>query len=225
MKPRTNISKNMVYRLPIYLTVTRQLLNDGHKFITAPQISDITNINVETVKKDLSIICETPGNPRLGREAKLLVDEISDFGVYTSVTKAVIIGTGSLGKALLSYRGFFEWGLEITAGFDVSPDIINTQVHDKKILPIEELPDYIKENNIEIAVITVPADSAQSAVDTAVKAGVKAIWNFAPKNISVPKNIFYQSENMASSLSMLNYHLKIHRSSKPSKKSKRKATK
>ena len=104
-KPKA-ISKNLVYRLPIYLTISRRLLDEGAKYITAPQISEITGINVETVKKDLSQICTTPGNPKLGRDAELLVKEMLDFGVYTKLTNAILIGVGHLGRALLNYNGF-----------------------------------------------------------------------------------------------------------------------
>lgn len=217
MKQKSTISKNMVYRLPLYLSVTRQLVLDGHKFITAPQISSITNINVETVKKDLSIICKTPGNPRMGREANLLLDEISEFGVYSSITKAVIIGAGALGHALLHYDGFSEWGLEIVAAFDNNENVLDKNLS-KPILDVNELNEFVEKNNIEIAVITVPAKAAQIAVNTAVASGIKAIWNFAPTHISVPRNIFFQTENMASSLSLLNYQLKIHNDSKKTKK-------
>src|SRR5690554_6626869 len=105
-KNAKTISRNMVHRLPLYLSVARQLLSEGEDYVNAPQIAEIININPETVKKDLSLICKTPGNPRLGRKAETLIQEIIDFGVYTQTSNAVIIGTGKLGLALFSYTGF-----------------------------------------------------------------------------------------------------------------------
>ena len=191
-KEKKQISKNLVYRVPVYLTVSRCLLKDGARYITAPQISAITGINVETVKKDLSQICKTPGNPKLGREAVVCVSEIIEFGVYTKLTNAVIIGAGHLGSALLNYDGFNEWGLQIIAAIDNNPALINTTINDKQIHGVDDLDKIIKEYNVQIAIITVPKEYAQELVDHAVAAGVKAIWNFAPTHISVPKMLSYK---------------------------------
>lgn len=209
MKSKPIISKSMVYRVPLYLTVSRNLAAEGHKFITAPMIAKSTNINVETVKKDLSLICKTPGHPRMGREALILVNEIVEFGVYTQISNAILIGAGSLGRALLSYQQFNDWGLNIAAAFDTNPQLVGTVVNNKPIHSLNELSTVISATNSEIAIITVPASAAQSVVDLAVSAGIKAIWNFSPTHISVPKKIILQNENMASSLSLLNYHLRV----------------
>lgn len=209
MKNKPVISKNMVYRVPLYLTVARNLVAEGHKFITAPMIAAITTINVETVKKDLSIICSTPGHPRMGRDAHTLVSEIVEFGVYTQLSNAILIGAGSLGHALLSYQKFNDWGLNISAGFDTNPEIVGRVINKIKIHDLADIDAIVKATNAEIAIITVPAEAAQDVVNLAVKANIKAIWNFSPTHIHVPKNIILQNENMASSLSLLNYHLKV----------------
>ncbi len=220
MSNKKPVSKNLVYRLPIYLTISQRLLEEGAKYITAPQISEITGINVETVKKDLSQICKTPGNPKLGREAGLLVEEILEFGVYTKVTSAILIGVGHLGKALLHYGGFKEWGLDIAAGFDRDPSVVGTLIDGKKIYANKEMPEVIEATNAEIAIITVPKEYAQQLADFAIAAGIRAIWNFAPTHLSVPDDVILQNENMASSLSLLNYNLKASKGKKKTKKRK-----
>ncbi len=217
MSKEKQISKNLVYRVPVYLTVSRRLLKEGARYITAPQISAITGINVETVKKDLSQICKTPGNPKLGREADVLVAEMQEFGVYTKLTNAVIIGAGHLGRALLNYDGFNEWGLQIIAGIDNNPQLIGTTINGKTIYAVGDLEKVVIESYAQIAIITVPKEHAQELVDHAVSVGVKAIWNFAPTHINVPKGVILQNENMASSLSLLNYNLNL-RSSKLKKR-------
>ena len=209
MKNKPLISKNMVYRVPLYLTVARNLATEGHKYITAPMIAKVTTINVETVKKDLSIICTTPGHPRMGRDAQTLVEEIVEFGVYTQLSNAVLIGAGSLGHALLSYQRFNDWGLNISAGFDINPELIGTVVNNIHVYSLDQLQEIVKSKHAEIAIITVPAEAAQHVVDLVIAAGIKAIWNFSPTHLNVPKNIILQNENMASSLSLLNYHLKV----------------
>ncbi len=213
-KEKPKVSKNLVFRTPIYLSVCRQLLNDGAEYITAPQISNITGVNVETVKKDLAQICKTPGNPKLGRKADILVNEILDFGVYSKMTNAVIIGVGHLGGALLNYDGFEEWGLRISAGFDENPKLLGEVVNGITIYPLNELSAIIKETKAEIAIITTPRSVAQKATDATVAAGIKAVWNFAPVHINVPDHIILQNENMASSLSLLNYRLNVKKTRK-----------
>nr|HPK29088.1 redox-sensing transcriptional repressor Rex [Bacilli bacterium] len=151
----------------------------------------------------------------------VLVSEIIEFGVYTKLTNAVIIGAGHLGSALLNYDGFNEWGLQIIAAIDNNPALINTTINDKQIHGVDDLDKIIKEYNVQIAIITVPKEYAQELVDHAVAAGVKAIWNFAPTHISVPKDVVLQNENMASSLSLLNYNLNL-KTSKQKRKTKRK---
>lgn len=222
MKKKPLISKNMVYRVPLYLTVARDLLAEGYKFITAPMIAKSTTINVETVKKDLSIICATPGHPRMGREAETLVSEIVDFGVYTQISNAILIGAGSLGHALLSYQKFNDWGLNISAAFDVDINLIGTKINNIEVHPLEDIEVIIKATNADIAIITVPAEAAQHVVNLAVEAGIKAVWNFSPTHIHVPKSVILQNENMASSLSLLNYHLKLSKQKARKTKSRNK---
>ncbi len=218
-KNAKTISRNMLHRLPLYLSVARQLLSEGEDYVNAPQIAEITNINPETVKKDLSLICKTPGNPRLGRKAETLIQEIIDFGVYTQTSNAVIIGTGKLGLALFSYTGFKEWGLNFVAGFDVNPNIIGKEVNGSYIYDIKMLKSVIEITDAEIAVITVPSEAAQEVVNLAIDAGIKAIWNFASTHVQVPSNIILHNENMASSLALLNYNLRLKYKKGTSKKS------
>ena len=118
-----------------------------------------------------------------------------------------MVGCGNLGKALMSYRGFSEYGLRIVAGFDVSEETIGGEIGGKPILLIDSLPEYCRENGIKIGVITTPAQAAQNACDLLIEGGIKAIWNFAPAHIEVEDGVLVQNENMASSLARLSKHL------------------
>ncbi len=213
-KQNQPISKNLSHRLPLYLSVAKQLQSNGEEYINAPKIAEITNINQETIKKDLSIICKSPGNPRVGRKTEKLIQEIIDFGVFTQTTDAIIIGTGKLGLALLSYTGFEEWGLKFVAGFDVDENIVGKDVNGVHIYDLKLLPSIIELTKPKIAVITVPRDQAQEVVDIAIANGIQAIWNFASTHVQVPKNIILYNESMASSLAVLNYNLYIKQSKK-----------
>ena len=118
-----------------------------------------------------------------------------------------MVGCGNLGRALMSYRGFREYGLRIVAGFDVSDDIVGEEVGGKPILPLSSLPQYCRENGVRIGVITTPAQAAQKACDLLMEGGIKAVWNFAPAHITVGEGVLVQNENMACSLALLSKHL------------------
>ena len=121
--------------------------------------------------------------------------------------KAVLVGVGSLGTALLGYKGFKDYGLEIIKAFDKNESIIGNKIKGIEISELSNIKETIKENNVRIGIITVPAQYAQEVADTLVESGVKAIWNFAPTRITVPEGILIQNENMASSLAVLSRHL------------------
>ena len=120
---------------------------------------------------------------------------------------AVIVGAGSLGRALLGNSEFEQYGLSITAAFDTSKDLIGTAISGIKVLPFEELESYCAENGILIGIITTPMEEAQKVADVLVRAGVQAIWNFALLRLNVPDGVLVQNENLASSLAMLSHHI------------------
>jgi redox-sensing transcriptional repressor len=213
-KQPKNVSENMLQRLPLYLSVARKLKNEGVNYINAPKIAEITNLNQETIKKDLSIICKTPGNPRLGRKTDKLIRDLISFGVFTQVTNAILIGTGKLGTALLSYEGFPEWGLNFVAGFDVDDEIVGKRINGIPVYHVRLLQNIVEQEKPEIAVITVPKEEAQEVVDMVVASGIPAIWNFASTHVQVPKETILYNEYMASSLALINYNLYLKSSNK-----------
>ena len=118
----------------------------------------------------------------------------------------VIVGAGSLGKALLNYSGFKAYGLNIIAAFDLCEE--PTEFQGKTVFPIAQLGSFCRKVNVHIGIITVPASSAQEICDLLVESGIRAIWNFAPVHLVVPDGILVQNENMASSLALLSNHLR-----------------
>ena len=117
------------------------------------------------------------------------------------------VGVGSLGKALLGYKGFKDYGLEIVGAFDKYDGIVGNEIKGVLVSSLDRLETFIKENDIHIGIITVPVEFAQEICDRLVKSEVQAIWNFAPTILNVPEGIFIQTENMASSLAVLTRHL------------------
>ena len=117
------------------------------------------------------------------------------------------MGAGNLGTALLGHERFSKFGMRIVAAFDTDPNKIGKWIHERAILPLEELDDLAKRMSIHLGIITTPAETAQAVADEMVRAGILAIWNFAPVRLKVPENIFVHNEDLYSSLASLSWKL------------------
>ena len=198
------VSLNTLQRLPRYLNYLKAL--DGNDNVSSTEIAKALGLNDVQVRKDLSSV-SSGGRPKVGYKVSSLTEELKEFLGYNSLNRAILIGAGNLGRALMSYKGFEEYGLKIIAGFDCVEALVGCKVDDKPILSLNSVSDYCKKNGVRIGVITTPATGAQDACDLLVNAGVKAIWNFAPAHIIVPEGVLVQNENMACSLALLSKHL------------------
>ncbi|HWR19415.1 MAG TPA: redox-sensing transcriptional repressor Rex [Clostridia bacterium] len=193
-------------RLPLYVKYLKSLPQGGALNISATAIAEALDLNSVQVRKDLALV-SSGGRPRIGYITEDLILDIEQFLGYGDTRSAVLVGAGNLGKALLSYKGFSQYGLDIVAAFDTDPSVTGTILHGTKVLQSEKLFDLCKRMNIRIGIITVPESGAQSVCDTLVQSGVLAIWNFAPVKLRVPENVLVLNENMASSLAVLSKHL------------------
>lgn len=207
-----NVSRQTLLRMPSYLNYLEHVRQSGMNHISAPVIARNLRLNEVQVRKDISMVSTVSGKPRLGFEINRLITDIKNFLGYLEMDRAVLIGAGHLGRALLSYGGYDDYGLEIVAAFDVSEDVVGTMISGKEVLDMSRLGDVIKSEGIEIGIITVSAANAQDVCDNLVSLGIKAIWNFAPTFIEVPENILIQNENTAASLAMLSLHLRDYKS-------------
>ena len=200
-----NISKHTLQRLPMYLSYIKGLPEDAPKNISATTIAEALQLHDVQVRKDLASVSSS-GKPKVGYNVKDLIAELEAFLGYNDIDNAVIVGAGSLGKALLNYSGFKAYGLNIIAAFDLCEE--PTEFQGKTVFPIAQLESFCRKVNIHIGIITVPASSAQEICDLLVNSGIRAIWNFAPVHLVVPDGILVQNENMASSLALLSNHLR-----------------
>ncbi|MBE6926200.1 MAG: redox-sensing transcriptional repressor Rex [Ruminococcaceae bacterium] len=198
---RKEISKAVLKRLPGYLSYLKGL---DVQYISATAIAAALNMGEVQVRKDLAAVSDG-GRPKVGYERATLIDDISSFLGYDNTTDAILVGAGKLGQALLGYSGFDAYGLNILAAFDVNPAA--REVDGKQIFPVCALPEFCKNRNVLMGIITVPASAAQEVCDRLIDCGIKAIWNFAPTHLEVPKGILVQNENMATSLAVLSMHL------------------
>jgi redox-sensing transcriptional repressor len=205
----SNISKQALQRMPYYLQYLKEVKKSGVQTIASTVIGIALNLNDVQVRKDLAAICTTKGKPKSGFDIDELIANMEDFLGYNNTMDAVLVGVGSLGKALMSYREFDKYGLNIVAAFDIDEELIGKVVCGKQIFALDKLYDLCKRMKVHIGIITVPADFAQSVADHLVESGILAIWNFAPIKLNVKDNILIQNENLAASLAVLSQHLRL----------------
>lgn len=211
--PSRCVSKQTLQRLPTYLSFLRTRSGEASKYVSATAIADALGMNQVVVRKDLASI-STSGRPKVGYVREDLIQELERFLGYDNADDAILVGAGKLGRALLSFDGFPQYGLNILAAFDTDPAAANTRVGDKMVLPLEKLPDLCRRTKVRIGIITVPGEHAQQVCDLLIQSGILAIWNFANVHLEVPSGILVQNENMAVSLAILSNHLKERFSTK-----------
>lgn len=203
-------SKNSLKRLPFYLDYLKKKQSAGDIYISSTSIARGLGLNDVQVRKDLAMVSQTGGKPKVGYEIKELISDIKLFLGMKNDNQSVLVGAGSLGSALLGYHGFDEYGLSIVGAFDTDAHKIDSEINGFRICSMDKLTPFCQENDIRIGIITVPREGAQDVCDLLIRAGVKAIWNFAPTKLSVPDDILVQNENMASSLAILSRHLNLN---------------
>lgn len=201
------ISKATFARLPVYLNYLKSLPENGSPTISATGIAAALGMGEVQVRKDLAAVSGA-GKPKVGYVVRDLMAELEDFLGYNDVDDAVIVGAGRLGRALLEYEGFHNYGLNIVAAFDEDESVVGETENGKQIFHMSRFDDLCRRMNIRMGIITVPAAAAQTVCDRMIANGILAILNFAPAHLEAPKEILIQDENMATALALLSGHLK-----------------
>ena len=194
------VARETLGRLPDYLQYVRSIDTET---ISATRIANALGLGEVQVRKDLAAACGS-GRPKIGYETAELIRDLEDVLGVHECAGAVIIGAGKLGLALLGYKGFKEYGIEIKAAFDKDSSKCGSGPAGLKIHPLEECDGYCRKNGIKLAILTVPAAAAQEICDMIVNAGIKGILNFAPCKLRVPDGVTVRQENLALSLAHLN---------------------
>ena len=204
MEPK-KISQSVLKRLPGYLAYLKSMPENAPPHISATALAGALGMGEVQVRKDLAMVSDG-GRPKIGYLREALIDDIEQFLGYDNTTDAVLIGAGKLGQALMAYKGFDEYGLNIMAAFDRSPQMDKTD-EGKPVYHTSKLESFVRTHKVLMGIITVPAEGVQEVADQLIAGGIKAIWNFAPTHLDVPSNILVQNENMATSLAVLSVHL------------------
>lgn len=210
MKPIKLASQPTIKRLPSYLHVVEAAFNDGREYISGTVIAEELELEPIQVRKDLAAT-GIIGKPRIGFPVKELIDAINSFLDWNNVHKAILVGAGHLGSALLGYNEFPRHGLRLVAAFDPDPAKVGTTISNVPIYGLDEMTTQVRERGIEMAILTVPSPHAQAVADLLVSCGIRAIWNFTNVKIKVPEQIVVQKEDLSSGYAVLSVKMKASR--------------
>ncbi len=189
-------------RLPRYLHLLIRLMEGGRTEVSSTVIAKELNLDPTQVRKDIEYT-EITGKPKTGYNIAKLVDAIRNFLNWHIDKKAILVGVGHLGTAMLGYSNFEKYGLHFIAAFDTNQKKIGTKVHNIPIYDLNDLPDIAKTHDVNYGILTVPPQYAQFVTEMMIEGGVRAIWNFAPTQVKVPDNVVLENAQLTQSLAVL----------------------
>ncbi len=195
-----------VSRLRFYLRCLRRLVKEGVKTISSARMAERCGVSAVQIRKDLSYLGEF-GRPGIGYDVEHLLERLTEIMQLDRQHRVVIIGAGNLGSALADYSGFVRSPFQIVGIFDNDSSKIGRRLWNLEILDVNRLPALNRDLRANVGIVAVPADSAQEAADLLVKAGVRAILNFAPAVIDVPPSIALRNVDLTGELEFLSYFI------------------
>ena len=200
------IPRKTIYRLSIYSRCLARLKENGIITVSSEALAQVAGVKPTQLRKDLAYF-GTFGTRGLGYDVAQLSQRIAEQLGTSSLQPVVLVGVGNLGLSLLTYRGFEKEGFEIVAAFDTAPKRRRDKELKQPILGIEALPAFVKANNVKMAILTVPASSAQTVANQLIEAGIMGILNFSPIVLALPEEIMVNNVNLAIELENLSYFI------------------
>lgn len=201
-----SIPRIIIGRLPLYLRALQRLKKEGNVFASSKELGRLLDISAAQIRKDLSQFGEL-GKRGTGYEIEFLIRKLIQILNIEQVWDTIIIGAGDIGRGLARYHGFLERGFQVAGVFDIDQKKIGDEVGELKVKSMDEMVDFVKQNKIQIAMLAVPAEHAQEAVDLLVEAGITAILNYAPIYLQVPKQVQVEHIDPSIHLQKLSYYL------------------
>lgn len=196
----------IVSRLPLYLRSLQRMLEEKRKVTSSQELGERLGISAAQIRKDLSQFGEF-GKQGTGYNIEYLIEQLSKILRIDHEWNIVVIGAGDIGSAVARYKGFQNRGFRVAMIFDNDEGRIGTMIGDFQIKDAKNLIESIKNANIQIAMIAVPAGFAQAVADQLVEAGIKAILNYAPINLNVPEDVHVQYIDPSIHLQRMTYYL------------------
>ncbi len=204
MEDGRNISNAVISRLPRYYRYLGQLMDEGVDRISSNELSERMHVTASQIRQDLNNFGGF-GHQGYGYNVSYLYDEIAKILGMDHQHNLVIVGAGHLGQAIANYTNFETRGFMIKGMFDIDPDLIGQSVRGIGIMNMDELDEFIRDNDIQIVALTIPKTEAQEITDRIVADGIKAIWNFAHIDLVVPDDVVVESVHLSESLMRLSY--------------------
>ncbi|MCI9531792.1 MAG: redox-sensing transcriptional repressor Rex [Lachnospiraceae bacterium] len=200
------ISQAVIRRLPRYYRYLGELLEDSVERISSSELSARMRVTASQIRQDLNNFGGF-GQQGYGYNVKHLYDEIGRIMGMNQRHNMIVIGAGNLGQALANYVKFEKMGFVIIGLFDVNPALQGISVREVKVRMIDEMKDFLRENRVDIAALTMPKEKAGKVANMLVELGVSAIWNFAHLDLEVPGHVVVESVHLSDSLMQLSYNI------------------
>ena len=201
------ISQAVIKRLPRYMRFLSELRAEGIDRISSKELSERMQVTASQIRQDLNHFGGF-GQQGYGYNVPNLIREIGRILGLDQAHNLIVIGAGNLGRALAGYSNFESRGLYIRALFDVAPEQTVSEVRGLKVYGMEQLPDYLKNHDIDIAVLTIPKEYARSVAKQLYDAGVRGFWNFAHVELELPGDAVVENVHLSESLMQLTYYMK-----------------
>lgn len=205
-KTRPEIPRKTIYRLSLYLRCLQRLKANGIRTVSSEALAKVAGVKPTQLRKDLTYFGQF-GTRGLGYDVEQLAKMITDLLGTSSLQPVILVGVGNLGTALLSYRGFQEQGFEIVGAFDADARRLREKKLPVTVYGMDKLAEVIHAQHVKMAIITVPAVTAQEVTNTLVDCGITGILNFAPIVLVVPEDVMVSNVNLAIELENLSYFI------------------
>lgn len=206
MEKKKNVSMAVIKRMPKYYRYLGELVKNDVDRISSKELGEKIGFTASQIRQDLNNFGDF-GQQGYGYNVKELHNQIGTILGVGKEYNAVLIGAGNIGQAIANYSRFTDIGLGITAIFDANPKLVGMRIRDVEIKDIDELKEYLEENNIDMGILCVPRINAQKVCDVLVNGGVKGIWNFAPIDLNVPGTVKVENVHLSESLLTLVYQM------------------
>lgn len=204
---KNEIPRKAVYRLSIYQRCLARLNENKIDTVSSDALAKAAGVKPTQLRKDIGYVGQF-GTRGLGYNVETLSTAMTEVLGRTSLQPVILVGVGNLGSALLHYAGFHREGFEIIAAFDRYPDQVRLREERIPLFNTDVMADFVRERNVKMAILAVPASKAQEVANDLVEAGVQAILNFSPTVLEVPEEVTVNSVDLALELESLSYFIR-----------------
>ncbi len=207
MEELATIPEVVILRLPLYIRILKQLIQEQTNTISSERLGERLHISAAQIRKDLSYFGRF-GKQGQGYKVEGLLNELTHILGLDKQWNVCLVGAGRLGRAISGYPGFSPEGFQVVAAFDASSEVVGKSLGHLRVKHIEELKETIESQGVRIAIVSVPADQAQDVIDLLVTCGVRSILNYAPIAARVPPGVWVRNIDPVIFLQSMTYYIR-----------------